>query len=612
MGARSGRSVRWRRGVGAAWLAGAVVLVGLVVWLGGVFGSGERVNGMWVGAELATDGSARISEVIDYDFGVPVDDRHGIFRDIPGLPPEAEVAATLDGRPVPSETEDLGSVTRIRLGDADRSVSGTHRYRLRYTLPAVAPHHRLAWDAVGTGWQVELRHVTVHVVAPHALATPDCVQGQAGSQAHCQVQAPAPGRLTVAVPELSAGEGVTLHAGAGRALGTRPRLTAPPAPAAGASGVSPLRPAPAAALAALVAAALTVGVLRIAGRDRVEEGGARGKGRVDPARLATGLTPSATPPEGLSPFEGGLLLAERVRPEHKVAWLLTAAHEKKIVISGGHRRPTVRRGPQMVNRVPGRALYEMFDSRKSFTLGQYDASFATGWSTLGKELAAWMETTDLWDGASLRRARLVRRLGLLLALLGLAVAVAGGAVCDEPGAPWLLLAGVGGAVAGAGTAMAVRAWELRVRTARGTRLWAQTESYRRFLAAGADTGVTDGAAPGTGDADRHGPDEPDASDASDASGGSRAVALRTAWAVALGEAERFAEATADAARTPGQAHRQSDPGAAFALAFMLSAANTTHQPTSSTSSGAGSSGYSGGSSGSGVGSGSGGGGGGSW
>ena len=41
----------------------------------------ERVVQIWASATIADDGSARIHEVIDYDFGGY--DRHGIFRDIP-------------------------------------------------------------------------------------------------------------------------------------------------------------------------------------------------------------------------------------------------------------------------------------------------------------------------------------------------------------------------------------------------------------------------------------------------------------------------------------------------------------------------------------------------
>ena len=41
----------------------------------------EQIDGYDVAIELRTDGSLRITEVIDYDFGVT--EHHGIFRDVP-------------------------------------------------------------------------------------------------------------------------------------------------------------------------------------------------------------------------------------------------------------------------------------------------------------------------------------------------------------------------------------------------------------------------------------------------------------------------------------------------------------------------------------------------
>ena len=48
--------------VGGSLAIGAVALVG-------VLGDTERVERLWTSAELADDGSAQITEVIDYDFG---------------------------------------------------------------------------------------------------------------------------------------------------------------------------------------------------------------------------------------------------------------------------------------------------------------------------------------------------------------------------------------------------------------------------------------------------------------------------------------------------------------------------------------------------------------
>jgi hypothetical protein len=174
-----------------------LVVVGLVVGsaaaAGAAVGDGERVTGLWAGAEFVGDGSARVVEVIDYDFGVLR--RHGIFRDVPGLPPDAQVTAASVSAPDDVELTSMGADTRIRIGDPARTISGRHRYRIQYALEDVALGGRLAWDAVGTGWRVGIGAVRVDVVAPFEFQAVRCVQGEVGSQAPCEVVQPEPGHL---------------------------------------------------------------------------------------------------------------------------------------------------------------------------------------------------------------------------------------------------------------------------------------------------------------------------------------------------------------------------------------------------------------------------------
>ena len=168
-----------RRRLDAVLLAVAALVVGGGAALGAVLGDGERVTGMWAGAEVARDGSARVVEAIDYDFGSTA--RHGIFRDVPGLRPDAPVEVSSATAPDDVELGGSSLQTRIRIGDPARTVTGRHRYTVRYPLEGVAPGGRLAWDAVGTSWPVEVASVEVHVVAPYELVAPRCVHGAAGA-----------------------------------------------------------------------------------------------------------------------------------------------------------------------------------------------------------------------------------------------------------------------------------------------------------------------------------------------------------------------------------------------------------------------------------------------
>ena len=105
----AGMRIRAHRRRDTVVLLIGVLLVGGVAAIGAVIGDGERVTGLWAGAAIGSDGRAGIVEVIDYDFGI--NQRHGIFRDVPGLSPDAQVAVSSATAPSDMTLED-GSVRR--------------------------------------------------------------------------------------------------------------------------------------------------------------------------------------------------------------------------------------------------------------------------------------------------------------------------------------------------------------------------------------------------------------------------------------------------------------------------------------------------------------------
>ncbi|MEV6737500.1 DUF2207 domain-containing protein [Streptomyces sp. NPDC051104] len=585
------------------------LLLGGVVALFRTGGNVERVTTMWVGAEVAADGSIRVTEVIDYDFGHPDTTRHGIYRDLPDLMDDqeyAKVAATMDGHRVPWEF-DVGDyyeapdgqreiATRIKVGDPGGSVTGVHRYRLQYTLTDVVKKGRIAWDAVGTGWRVDRSNVQIHVVAPYELTGTRCVRGTNGSQDPCTARKDGSGRLDVTLDRLKGHEGVTLYATGGRKLtGATPALPAPPSgKAVGTTVGSPWRVALLAFALTLVGAAAMIWLLRLLGRDRIAEeapdgtpGHAR-RGALE--RRAASLTPSPVPPEGLAPAKGGILLAERVESHHQVAWLLGAAIEGRIAIEGSEEHPTLTR------REPADAPYDpvarvvlgsIFSGRDSVTLGLPDARFRSAWQSLHHELTAWHENSDLWDQTSARLARAGRPVGIAATLLGFVTTAVGALLGGgRNAAGWPVL--VAGVIAvGAGLALWLRSWELYVRTPRGSALWLQVEAFRRYLM----------------DPSSHQGDEPL---------DEGRLELYTAWAVALDVAYAWDKAIAGSTVAP---RRRSTATSGFvtgyALGLMTASSSSSAAPPSTSSSGGGGGGGGFGGGGD-VGGGSGGGGGGSW
>jgi hypothetical protein len=566
---------------------GALVGGGIVA-IGGAVGDAERIPQMWVGAQLSDEGTSRVVEVIDYDFGlVP---KHGIFRTIPGLGVDSQVTVSSATAP-----DDIAAFTPVfidgepgmdvKIGDPNTTINGRHRYRLDYRLPRpvlLDGAGTLRWDAVGTKWTVDIQRAEVHLIAPWELEDPTCSTGSAGATGGCEAREVEPGHLRVEVEDLSAGEGVTITAERGAALAATPTVPPPPDTAPPDPGVGLLMPAVAAATAGLGAGLSTSTLVRRSGRERVGVGGAAeaayassaapgSEVRLDESELAEMATTDFAPPSELTPAQGGLLHAERVLPQQKVAWLIQAAIDGEIdLVEEGKRTVRLVRKGQLSG-----PLSTAFGGRDEVELGSYDSTFASGWGQIDGQLQAWSLTSGLWDPLADRRKTTVRVLGGLAMVLGAVLAFFGGFAASRWGERWIVVVVLGSLVAGGGFAAMLRGWELRVRTPYGSALWLRVESFRRFLA-GSETFHAEEAA-------------------------KRGVLREyTAWAVALDEIDRWERAVEGSTAIPQEA----------GLGFVHMAPALVHS-TSRASTAPSSSGGGGGGGGS-VGGGGGGGGGGSW
>ena len=76
--------------------------------------------------------------------------------------------------------------------------------------------------------------------------------------------------------------------------------------------------------------------------------------RVDSTKLASLATVETAPPDELTPAQGGVVLAEGVRDEHKLAWLINAAIDCYVDIEGNGEHPTLTRRPAW--HLPGRQV----------------------------------------------------------------------------------------------------------------------------------------------------------------------------------------------------------------------------------------------------------------
>jgi uncharacterized membrane protein YgcG len=147
---------------------------------------------------LETEDAFSVEEKIRYDFGS--ERRHGIFREIPiryGRGQAADYRISLDVESVtdesgiaqPYQLSTRGRNLRIRIGDPDRTVTGTRTYLIRYRVERgilyFDDHDELYWNVTGTEWPVPIDRAEAVVFlpdgAPLELVAFNCFTGPMGA-----------------------------------------------------------------------------------------------------------------------------------------------------------------------------------------------------------------------------------------------------------------------------------------------------------------------------------------------------------------------------------------------------------------------------------------------
>jgi hypothetical protein len=283
--------------------------------------SAERITSYVVGVVIQRNGVVRIQETITYDFGT--DQRHGIFRDIPYLQPvdaqhnrEFPISgisvSSPDRAPAATSVTSSGGVTHIRVGNPDRTVTGSHMYVISYqvgrSLSPAGHHDEFTWNLIGNTWPVPISGISARVSAPGDVTGAFCYAGSAGSTAAC-AGASRSGRVaTFRQGSLGPDQGltVTVQVPAGS-------VTVPPALIVGRWNLgAALAPGP---LGGGLGAAVLVLVLAWL---FVPERWARSR-----ERAAAGARPG--PAAGLRPGQAGVVLTGTPTPGHVVGTLVDLA-----------------------------------------------------------------------------------------------------------------------------------------------------------------------------------------------------------------------------------------------------------------------------------------------
>jgi uncharacterized membrane protein YgcG len=589
---------------------GGVVAGCAVLALFGVIGEPnreERFDARHVTVSPAGGDALRIREVIDQDFGSA--QRRGLEAYVPvnfGVPTDVTVSSP--DAPDDVSTERIGSDLRIRVGDPDVTVNGQHRYVLEYTLPqARLSSGELALDIVDTQEETETGRFEV-VVAGMVLDAPLCNVGRAGSSGGCELVRDGDVYRTVVEP-LGPRQGITIGGTIVEITGPVP-VEIPPIPERRAPtnrwpltlGSIPV---------GLAVAALMYRSSARRGRNEVFAGGAAdaafgtlpppgGVGIATTAeatddrqttvlvtdrRLGELATIEFAPPQGLEPWEGAVLISEKVDDDTVGAWFSGLAGREAITFDEVDGKLSIGWGPRRSDLdVSTEALLStVLTGTKPVRLGSYDAKFAALWDEVRRRQDEAVRHSGWWKHQPPQSGVSWGAASWVIVMIAFAIAFGfGSALLAFLGVFSNLATGLLFTAILVTVASYVAYQSLRpARSAPGSALALRTESFRRFL---------------------------DKSEGQHVQWAWERNVLReyTAWAVALGAAEAWSRALA-ASNVPPQASSATTPLLVHSMRSSL--ASTTTAPSSS-GSGSGSSG--GGFSGGSVGGGGGGGSRGSW
>ncbi|MGA8045876.1 MAG: DUF2207 domain-containing protein [Dermatophilaceae bacterium] len=295
--------------------------------------------------EVADDGSVLVTERITWEF--PSDEeRRGIERLVTtsvGYQESEEVyrryrisditASSPTGAPDDVGVSDFGATTRIRVGDPNRTVSGTHDYVVTYRLAKVVNDigdgtAELYYNLIAPSNNSVYQGITASVTGPVPATRTACFVGELGATEECTHEAGA--TSTFSSPDVGPGEGVSIVLSFPReAFGdlTPDLVPYDSSDGFGPDGQSSLSPATQRALGGLLvgtgvllplgAAALMGALVHTRGRDEWYAGLTPGltPGHGEEAPVRRGGTPSVVvqfhPPDGVQPGLVGTIVDEQ-------------------------------------------------------------------------------------------------------------------------------------------------------------------------------------------------------------------------------------------------------------------------------------------------------------
>ena len=323
----------------------------------------EVVRSYRATVDVDDSGALHVKETIDYVFSGS--DHHGIYRDlrtrftydpnrsgsdkVRAYPVSDVEVSSPTGAPDGVEVTDTGSITHIRIGDADKTVQGTQTYVISYTIKGAfnrfttdqtdtdgtvtPPHDELYWNITGDEWDVPIQSAQVEVTAPKAATQVRCFRGERGSTDRCQGTAGP--TSTFSAQGLAVGQGMSILLAYPLNTVSDVSPIIEDAPVQGIAQlfrISPFAIGGGAALVAVIGGGMAW-LVRRRGRDAVYTGltpgllpvSGQAAGEEIVSRHPKDVAVQFTPPKGMRPGEIGTLIDEVANPVDVTATIIDLA-----------------------------------------------------------------------------------------------------------------------------------------------------------------------------------------------------------------------------------------------------------------------------------------------
>jgi Predicted membrane protein (DUF2207) len=470
-------------GLGSAALAGT-----------GLIGSGhyEHFAAKEIVVTPADNGGLRIREVIDYDMART--QRHGYFRNVDndfGVP--IEVSASSPDAPADLDISPLGSQTRLRLGNANTTVSGRHRYVLSYTLPDAKLSERgLALDVIGTIDTMGTDRVTVFVMGME-LDNPKCSVGSLGDSGGCTLEKVSGGYRAV-IENLSPGRGITIG-GTPRNIKTVTLSPTPELLPKSKENHLPLALGMAAVNTGL--ASLLFAGARRRGRNEVYAGSAadaafgnseRATKLVSDNELASLATTEFAPPKEIQPWEGAVLLSEHITSDSPKMWISGMVGREVMEVEKEGSHLILRKGEKFseATQADQALIQNLVGPTGEIETGKYNSAFAGAWSEIKRQQQSRVDASGWWRSGSPKAAggaafAFIFIGGFFALKVFKGTSTQGSSLSLQRVFASPVFAVIAGALLASLAAFAAYKSMLPSRSADGSALAIRTESFRRFL-----------------------------------------------------------------------------------------------------------------------------------